>query len=96
MKTLFCRTLRTSGAKLAKAVLGVSVDQLTGNREPNSIWHVLYSLHWGWSSGLPQQKVIVYPKIFRIWIRIIKCIEKNMQLKKFSPDMTVAGEPQVQ
>ncbi len=70
----FCRlTLGTSRAELAEAVLGVSVDQLTGDGESNSIWHAFHRLHWRWSSGLPQQQVIVYPKIMRIYIL---CIEQ--------------------
>lgn len=63
-----CLTLGTSRAELAEAVLGVSIDQLTGDGEPNSIWHAFHRLHRRWSSGLPQQQVIVYPKILRIYI----------------------------
>lgn len=59
----FRLTFRTSRAELAEAVLGVSVDQLTGNRESDSIWHALHRLHWRWSSGLPQQQVIVYSTV---------------------------------
>lgn len=63
---LYLLTLRTSRAELAEAVLGVSVDQLAGDREPNSIRHALNGLHWGWSGGLPQQQVIVYSKTLLI------------------------------
>ena len=62
-----CLTFGAGGAELAEAVLGVGVDQLTGHREPHSIWHAFHRLHWRGGSGLPQQQVFVYPKILGIY-----------------------------
>lgn len=55
-------TLGASGPELAESVLGVSVDQLTGDGEPDSVRHALNRLHWRGRCGLPQQQVIVYPE----------------------------------
>lgn len=54
-------TLRASGPELAECVLGVGVDQLTGDGEPDSVRHALHRLHWRGRCGLPQQQVIVDP-----------------------------------
>lgn len=75
-------TIRTSRAKLAEAVCCVSVDQLTGNGESNSIRHALDNLYWGWSRGLPQQKVVVYPKIWRLHFIFFQLYVFGMQLQQ--------------
>lgn len=69
MASVFCHlTFRASRAELTETVLGVSVDQLTGDRESNSIRHAFYCLHWRRSSRFPKQQVIVYPKIMKIYL----------------------------
>lgn len=63
----FCQlTLKTRGAKLTKAVFGVRVDQLTGDRESNAIRRAFYRLHGRRSSRLPKQQIIVYSRIQKI------------------------------
>lgn len=72
-------TIRTRGAKLTKAVFGVSVDQLTGDREADSIRDAFHRLHGRWSSRLPKQQIVIYPKIYRI--RLFKWPTLNLKMK---------------